>query len=157
MGGGMKRTKEREQFLGDIITTAVEGGTGYWAQVSQYQWIDDFSTDETERGVVACVGKRVGDEPRAVLHELNDEGYGYREEGLVLDLDAVARGLRGLIDYYEKAWAKRVAEGRTQRTGLSDAIRLLKLADRENDAGYIDADYADTIAQMALLGEIRYG
>ena len=34
----MNRSPEREQFLADIITGAVEGGTGYWAQVSGYVW-----------------------------------------------------------------------------------------------------------------------
>lgn len=36
-----RRSREREQFLADVITGAVEGGTGYWAQVSGYHWSDD--------------------------------------------------------------------------------------------------------------------
>ena len=63
------RSKERAEFLADIITCAVEGGTGYWAQVSQYQWINSF---EDGRVMVVC-GERQGDEARATLHEMNDD------------------------------------------------------------------------------------
>lgn len=134
------RSKERTEFLADIITTAVEGGTGYWAQVSQYQYADYSGIFDGELTVYA--GERQGDDTRATLHELNDED-GYREQGLDLDLDAVARGL-----------------GRIKRgeIGINDRLRaVIMLADADNDAGEIDADAADVIAQIALLGEIRYG
>lgn len=32
---------EREQYLDDIIVTAVEGGIGYWAIGRDYKWSDD--------------------------------------------------------------------------------------------------------------------
>lgn len=35
---------EREQFLDDIICTAVEGGINYWGYVSHYTWSDDSET-----------------------------------------------------------------------------------------------------------------
>lgn len=35
------RSPERERFLADVITGAVEGGTNYWAQSSNYRWWSD--------------------------------------------------------------------------------------------------------------------
>jgi hypothetical protein len=140
------RSKEREQFLADIITGAVEGGTGYWAQVSQYQWVDTFSVrigDAETADVKVVCGKRQGDEARATLHEMNDDETGYKDEGLDLTIDAVATGIgkiiRGEVSVHE-SYRKRIAE-----------------ASRENDAGNIDAEDADIIAQAALLGEVVYG
>lgn len=46
---------ERKQFLNDVICTAVEGGIGYWSQVSNYRWGDEIET--TVR-----------------VHELDDDG-----------------------------------------------------------------------------------
>lgn len=34
---GRNRTPEREQFLADILTTAIEGGINYWAEVAEYR------------------------------------------------------------------------------------------------------------------------
>lgn len=141
----MKRSDERKEFLADVITTAVEGGTGYWAQVSQYQWVDTYGylTEEGQDRVHVSVGERNGDEPRATLHELDDDESGYKPEGLELTLDVVARGI-----------------GRIQRgeVSLSDWYRdRILAASRENDAGQIDAGDADTIVQAGLLGEVRYG
>lgn len=140
------RTEEREQFLGDIITAAVEGGTGYWAQVSQYQWLDRFSVTlgvaETAE-ISVSVGQRQGEQTRATLHEMNDDETGYKAEGLNLTLDAVATGI-----------------GRIVRGDVAINANLRKLigqASRENDAGNIDADAADVIVQAALLGDVVYG
>ena len=121
----VKRTAEREQFLADIIITAVEGGTGYWAAVSAYKWTE---------GAAAT---------RATLHELNDEQTAFDGDEHKLTIDAIATGI-----------------GRIERgeVGVNDRIRKAILeASRENDAGMIDADDADVIAQAAVLGELRYG
>jgi hypothetical protein len=133
----MKRSKRRARFLGDIITSAVEGGTGYWAQVSQYQWVD-------RKGEVHVVtGERVGDEPRAVLHPLKDDESGYEPEGEVLTLDRVAFGLRTLLGH---------------RFGVrADLKAIIDYANHKDDAGDIDADAADVIVQAALFEEIVYG
>jgi hypothetical protein len=137
----MRRTEERTEFLGDIITAAVEGGTGYWAQVSQYQYVDRWS--EPEGRIAVCVGTRQAGGARATLHEMNDEETGYKAEGLLLNADAVARGLG------------KIKRGEVQ---INDSLRaLIMRADADNDAGDIDADAADVITQVALLGEIVYG
>jgi hypothetical protein len=130
------RSPERTEFLGDIITTAVEGGTNYWAQVSQYQY-------ESHGEIRVYTGERQGDEPRATLHELNDDETGYNDEPLDLTIDAVARGLG------------KITRGEVQIN--SELRKHIAEASRENDAGDIDAGDADVIAQVGLLGEIRYG
>lgn len=41
-------TTDRAQFLADIITTALEGGIGYWATATHYEWHDpDLCKDDT--------------------------------------------------------------------------------------------------------------
>lgn len=138
-----ERTPERTQFLGDIITTAAEGGTGYWAQVSQYQWIDDLGISREPGTIMVVCGERQGDEPRATLHELNDDESGYKEEGLDLTLDAVERGIGLILD---------------GKVGVATRyINRIAGASARNDAGDIDAEDADVIAQAALLGDIVYG
>jgi hypothetical protein len=71
----MKRTAEREQFLADIICTAIEGGTGYWAQVSAYKWTEGAA------------------KTRATIHEINDEETGYSDEKIFLTIDTIASGI----------------------------------------------------------------
>lgn len=63
------RSTEREQFLADIIISAVEGGTGYWAAVSRYRH-DCPAADTT-----------------ATLHD-EDDGKVY-----VLTIDTIATGI----------------------------------------------------------------
>jgi hypothetical protein len=129
----MARSAERTEFLGDIITTAVEGGTGYWAQCSQYQY-------EYDGEICVCVGTRSGDEPTATLHELKDDDSGYEDEGLVLTLDNVAAAFKEIIETTTNdRWRKTLVE-----------------ANRTNDAGDLDSGDCDAIAQVALLGEQVY-
>lgn len=127
------RTAERTEFLGDIITTAVEGGTGYWAQTTQYQYVG------SDGEIVVYCGERVGDETRAELKDEEDGTTG------VLTLDTIAAAVgklrRGEVKFYTSgAVFTAVCEGYS-----------------ECDAGYIDADGADVIAQVAVLGEVVYG
>lgn len=135
----MRRSRERERFLADIVTCAVEGGTGYWAQVSQYQYVRDDGTLCVYTGEAVSPAKA-----SATLHEMEDDGSGYKSEGLTLDLNAVALGIRRVI----------LADG----LGVNAELRRsICEADDDNDAGQIDADAADVIAQAALLGSIVYG
>ena len=105
-----------DSLIEDLIITAVEGGTGYWAQVSEY----DPSI------------------PRAVLHENDEFENGYLEEPLVLDRDSVMAAIARVFNDPENN--KRLHRDLT-----------------ENDGNHIDGDTADGIAQLALLGEWRYG
>jgi hypothetical protein len=119
------RTAEREEFLADIIVTAVEGGTGYWADVEQYRHDTPAET-------------------RATLFEMDEDAPGgYSTNGEAVTLDTIAHGI-GLI--------------RERIVPINSNYRLEILrADAQNDAGMIDAEYADAIVQAALFGELRYG
>jgi hypothetical protein len=127
---------------------AVEGGTGYWASVAAYRWEELpaaevyavlVAEDEEDdlRAFAELFTDANGRKPR-LSELLADAGGIYK-----LDIEAVAKGL-GKI--------KRGEVG--VRADLLDAI---KTADRENDAGYIDAEGADVIAQAGLLGGVVYG
>jgi hypothetical protein len=41
------RSQAREQFYSDIITTATEGGTNYWAYSRNYKWSDEEPSTTT--------------------------------------------------------------------------------------------------------------
>jgi hypothetical protein len=147
------RSAEREQFLADIITAAVEGGTGYWAQCARYKWEgldakdvhavllaeDDDDAREKRREAGAKKRAETGDGRLTVDEALAIEGGG----ALLLNIDAVARGIG------------RITRGEIQIN--ASLKKLIAEASRENDAGDIDADAADAIAQAALLGELTYG
>ena len=36
--------KVTQEFANDVITTAVEGGIGYWARISEYHWRNGIPT-----------------------------------------------------------------------------------------------------------------
>jgi hypothetical protein len=111
------RSAEREQFLADVIVCAVEGGTGYWAQVPVYR----------------C---DVAAETRATLLDVVEPA------SIELTLDKVEAGLE-----------------KVRERGFAVSPRILEAvieAERELDAGVIDADAADVIVQAAAFGEIRY-
>lgn len=119
------RSEEREEFLADIIVTAVEGGINFWAAVSVYKW-DGLPPREWH----------------AVVHQLNDDESDYVETGVKLDIEAVARGLKLIID------GKLVNE---------TMLTCIRRADKENDAGEIDSYDASAIVQAGLYGEVIYG
>lgn len=155
------RTIEREQFLADIITGAIEGGTGYWACVHAYKWQKTDGTDLPPAGVYAVI--QVDDEEHdAALREgianyINNEGHkpnvlvlaGYGltidDEPLLhkLDIDMIARGI-AVVKANED-----ICNSRLRRDIL--------VGDNDNDAGMIDADCADVIVQAALFDKLVYG
>ena len=109
----------RTIFLADLVCTAVEGATGYWAAVSAYKWTDG---------------------PANTRATLVDEDTG---ETYALTIDAVALGI-------ERIERREVTVNATIRAGILAASAA-------NDAGQLDADDADVIAQAGLLGNIVYG
>jgi hypothetical protein len=149
------RTAERTEFHSDIITGAVEGGTGYWAQVSQYQY--DYN-GETKRSV----GEIVGEGTRAVLHEMDDDESGYKAEGHVITPDTIAHGfsvLRNLIqidDEINGRPALSTQSGEPAYISVSYRKHLLD-AYKECDAGDLDADDCDVLVQLAIFGKVVYG
>jgi hypothetical protein len=126
----------REDFLSDVITTAIEGGIGYWSQCSQYQWVDSTVGDGKLR---VSVGQRRPDEgTRATIEDIEDDQREYH-----ITPSVIHNGI-GEIE-------------REIHLARDDLREMILAASRENDAGMIDADCADVIVQAGLFGEVRYG
>lgn len=122
-----KRSEAREQFLKDVLITAVEGGINYWSAVSDY---------DPDAGTVK-------------VHEYEpDEGetdqWGYAEVGVTVDLDSIAKGI-GVLNGKGEAW----------RTGYWAEFWRANRTNGED--GDYDAEIADVIVQTALFGEVVYG
>ena len=133
------RSPERAVFLAGVVTTAVEGGIGYWAGVHRYHWWfagwgDDGSAEHRDG------------EPNAyaVISEIeNDLKY----ETFFVGPDQIATALARIADFSKPI------------RGLHhDYRRHITAASRENDGGEIDAGDADIIVQVACFGnEVIYG
>ena len=141
------RTTEREQFLADIIITAVEGGVNYWAQVSAYRW----HSDVLEGGTAGAVANTT-----ATLHDM-EEGGEY-----VLTIDSIARAFTILKDatmQHDSRFGEEALHTKDgKRLYLSPSRRKAYLgASAANDAGELDADDCDNIVQIAALGTVVYG
>jgi hypothetical protein len=132
------RTPERQEFFADIITTALEGGVGYWSQASEYRW---FSP--TLSGGTATPGPNGTANAYATLHE-TDTDDGELGPPLTVTVDDIARAFGILRRGTPEGWNAR------------DVARMLA-AYAETDAGEIDAGDADCIVQVATLGTVVYG
>jgi hypothetical protein len=128
-----QRSDERNQFLTDVLTTAVEGGINYWAAVSGYQWdvplgqahVDVWETEET------------------------DDDYGTHWPDTYfphrVTVDTIAKGIGILV---------------AERKGHSPASywHQFVLANRTNgEEGDYDAGIADDILQAGIFGKVVYG
>lgn len=138
------RTAEREEFLADVITSAIEGGTGYWAAVHAYRWeglpaaerYAVIGVEDEEDEKIEALAAKLGRKP--TLSEAIEARAVYK-----LTCETIARGIG------------RIARGEIRiNTALAKTIYA---ANRESDAGEIDAEGADAIVQAALFGELVYG
>jgi hypothetical protein len=132
------RTPERQEFFADIITTALEGGVGYWSQASEYRWFSP-SLD----GGTATPGPNGTANAYATLHETETDD-GELGPALIVAVQDIARVFGLLRLGTPKGWNDR------------DVARMLT-AYRECDAGGIDSLDADCIVQVAVFGEVVYG
>lgn len=113
---------ERENMLSDVITGAIEGGTGYWAYTTEYSYWHGGDLPTT-----------------ATLEEME-------EPNRKVELNIVA---------VENAMF-RIAHDPAFEVN-SETRKQIVYAMATNDAGDIDSDIADVIAQCAAFGEIVYG
>lgn len=104
-----------DQFLRDILTTAVEGGINYWAAFTAVERNEDLD-------VIGFEGCDIEDDETRFSCVLSD----------------VVTGLG------------KVTSGEFEHAELLGYVL-------EQDACMIDADFADTIIQLGLFGEIVYG
>jgi hypothetical protein len=146
------RVADRQQFLTDVLVTALEGGISYWAYTTAYRWYyPDLAGGTAEPGP--------GDTANAWAHVvIEDDGDGDpSDRGAdkhTIDLELISRGLG------------RIA-GSTPIEHLGEVTRRsVRYCNRVNDLAPdqapsyvvdIDADIADQIVQVGLFGRVVYG
>lgn len=130
-----------QQTLSDLITTAVEGGIGYWSLVTDYSWGDDKPTTVT-------------------VHESTDDidydgetidgrhGGQYKADGVFVGPAEMHKALVKICDLTQPI----------EHLGFEFRTRVMTaLAQGEDAAGYLDSGDCDIILQIAVLGEVVYG
>lgn len=137
------KSPERLEFLHDVMVTALEGGVGYWSVA------DKIVRHENDRlwyasYVLFCEDP---DEPK----EAGECGLSTKEkpvpvcQGHLINPDAIARAM-GLVRDPNNA---DIGWHISQRRHVIEA-------NRENDAGEIDAGDADCIVQISAFGTVVY-
>lgn len=152
-----KRSIEKTQFLADVIITATEGGTGYWARTYGYTW--DEGAENTSATLVDFE-----DAATALDHEPGGlfDGWDWLDNAVEAKDERIAKVTYSLtIDTVAKAYGLinkgSVEEASTALNLAQSYVTRLRLAYRTNDAGEIDAYDADIVAQLATIGKIIYG
>jgi hypothetical protein len=133
-----RRSAERESFLADIVTTAVEGGINYWARVSGYRW---HSPDMADGGGSAEPSPAGGGNAYCTVHEMGDEEEPIAEHKLTIDTIA---------------HAFTVARDPDVKINPGYRAKLIELSLGGDDVDY-DAGDADNLVQLGLFGELVYG
>lgn len=124
----MGRSDVRKEFFFDIFVTALEGGIDYWACASEYHWGNDGEYDLD--GFYALVSD-------------SEEDDTFPDNSRI-DISIISKGLNKIIN------------DDTVKIN-SEIRRTIRQASIANDAGLIDADAADCIIQVGLLGELVFG
>lgn len=130
---------KRQEFLTDILITAVEGGVNYWAQAGGYR----YSGPAKDRGVTLYIDDI--DESDVLLDVIHDENPDDPEQVVTrVTLADIEEGIRRIL--YEDDFK---ASGQLLVAVLEPSAN--------NDAGEIDAEIADIIIQAAVFGELVFG
>ncbi len=125
----------RDDILHGLFATACEGGINYWAAVGTYRWSKngDGETDDLENF-------------RAVILDAEGEGFGGDEhlDELTIDRKVMEKGL-----------ALYAAQERRPGSYWDEFIQAVRKGEWD-DCDY-DADIADSVVQLGLFGEVRFG
>lgn len=119
-----------EQFILDVMTTIVESGALMWTEeVTTVDRDDDLNVT------------RIG-----LIHENpSDDGFVFK----TIDPEKVVRAIQLILG---------VSPDEGLPINLADYIRdYIVSGVRDNDAGDIDEEAADAIAQVACMGEVIFG
>lgn len=165
-----------EEFLDDVITTAVEGGINYWAFVDDYEWSDEGPTSviviDTEEMRCATCDAIITDGRGVQEHFFNADPYFLTED----ETDAADKAItEGTAYTGPKADHEHTPKGvLVDRDKISAAFEIIRDPNRDidwndtdrkraigawalSDASDIDAGDADCIMQVALFGKVVYG
>ena len=126
----MKRAdlSPRQKVYGDILTTAVEGGSDYWAFFTRYRW-------EDEKGTLLS--------PTVTVHpEDNNDAHPVGVADIAKAMNTLngggGFGDKPAPEWWIRKWRK--------------AYRECPTGDWD-----FDADDADVVLQVAIFGEVVYG
>lgn len=118
------------QMLTDIITTAVEGGIGYWSALVVYRWTE--GPEHTHAKIV----------PATDEFDLHDDDGGElfsADEPAEITPEVVRLGMERIINGEAKL--------------RSDIVAAIAQSVAEQWGGHIDSEIADCIVQVGLFGE----
>ena len=139
-----------DDFLSQVLETAVEGGCSYWADVSVEEE-DDGDADPRERGRKPRdfdLTDYIEDEDDAD----DDDAPLYRAASFLVSKDPTQGGtldLEGIADAIERIAGNEV--------DVPPALReIIVAAVRDADPDEIDAEAADCIVQVGLFDEIVF-
>lgn len=121
------------QFLRDVLCTAVEGGSNYWAT---FQTLETFA------------GKHCPEYQKVRIHETEDVDG--EATPITVDLAFLAEGVRRMV-------ARDFTSDKSHAMPYSKSAGEVLIAVVNDDAGNVDADLADLILQCACFGHIIYG
>jgi hypothetical protein len=134
----------QRDFLASVITTAVEGGIGYWSFAEDYRWFFPGipSSDLAGyRGGTAEPGPDGTANAYMTLHPNDDDESDFKPK--TIEVEDIMRALNTLM----------VNESLVN----TQLRRTILRAWFTEDAGDIDADCADVLVQIAMFGKVVYG
>lgn len=150
----------KEQFLDDVIITAVEGGINYWAYVHDYTWSDEGPTsvrviDSEALKCEICDADLFDNRGPAEIFlgpafVSGDDGthtpnHEHQPISVLVDRARIEEAFDIIKDF-----SKDVGWNEVDRKRAIGAYAL-------NDASDIDASDADCILQIALFGSVVCG
>ena len=147
-----KRSAERNEFLTHIVTTAVEGGIGYWSRASRYRW-------GTDDGPFMLRGANpyswcLLQYDAGPWTDVANEGYPRKVRP---SLDPT-KGVWAILDADAIAHAFHLLRKDTDNKLVCAEVRQsLLAASASNESGDIDAIAADLLVQLGLLGDVVFG
>lgn len=150
------RSEKRTQFLLDVLTTAFEGGIGYWCFTRRYDIWEDPTVPSSELVQKKDPQLYIFDyqAPTQDPSDIDPEATWWKdvdwdklpaEHIYLVNLDVIERGLR-------VAWQKDL-----QRDPKSYWRQMFKCDMTDSDEGDYDAGIADDVLQFGLFSESIYG
>lgn len=130
----------RVRMLRDVMITAFEGGSNYWAEARNVR---------RQVGHETAFGGHEGDYISFEVRSFEDRDDARLGKWVLINEAAIERGI-GLILHGQRAERSPVGVRR-------DILAALALASVDPEQADIDAEVADCIVQAAAWGEIVYG
>lgn len=137
---------ERREFYADIVTSAVEGGIGYWSAAEVYKWFDpklDGGTAEPgPQGTANAYAIIVPADEEAATAEWPK--YDGECPSALVDVDLVRRAVGKIV------------RGQLSHELRDDLVTSIRTGYRAFDASHVDAEAADVIVQVGVFGEVVF-